>query len=118
MAKFPKLSNTSLKKSVYCANVNKSTITKDQEGTYIGPLLQGQKEGLGIMLYNAGFLYEGAWANNERSGDGRLLDAEGDLYEGEWQHNEANGEGTYEGTSPKRNYVGGWSQGRMEGRGI
>ena len=43
---------------------------KYNDGKYIGQVLNGLREGKGIMYYNNGNRYEGYWRNNKKEGKG------------------------------------------------
>ena len=69
------------------------------------------------MFYSEGFMYEGTVVNGQREGCGRLVSAEGDCYEGQWKDGQPEGEGVYEGSNPKRKYLGHWVKGYLQGKG-
>ena len=62
-------------------------------------------------------MYEGTVVNGQREGCGRLVSAEGDCYEGQWKDGQPEGEGVYEGSNPKRKYLGHWVKGYLQGKG-
>jgi hypothetical protein len=50
-----------------------------KETKYLGETNKsGEKEGLGIMVYKNGGIYEGEWENDMAKGVGRLIHADGD----------------------------------------
>ena len=59
-------------------------ITKtDEDGdTYKGMMVDGKKEGQGIMNWADGGIYEGAWHNDLRHGEGTSKWADGNTYRG------------------------------------
>jgi hypothetical protein len=64
---------------------------------YEGEMLQGERDGQGICLYNNGTLYEGQWKQNKEHGRGTLFsgDRQRVLYQGEWLAGRFNGLGVY-----------------------
>jgi hypothetical protein len=64
---------------------------------YEGEMLQGERDGQGICLYNNGTLYEGQWKQNKEHGRGTLFsgDRQRTLYQGEWLAGRFNGLGVY-----------------------
>ena len=54
-----------------------------------------RREGLGIMQYENGRIYEGSWVNDRRHGKGYEKYSNGNIYEGEFARGKANGVGVY-----------------------
>jgi hypothetical protein len=42
------------------------------------------QDGLGVMLYPSGSVYEGNFARGKRQGHGRFVESNGSVYTGEW----------------------------------
>ena len=77
---------------------------------------EGQREGVGVLRYADGGVYEGRFAAGELHGVGRYLYESGDVYEGEWVAGHMEGVGTY--MDAKGNvYRGEWREDMQEGRG-
>ena len=53
---------------------------------YNGELVNGKKEGKGIMKYRNGDFYDGYWKNDLREGKGTLIKKKGDKYYGIWKN--------------------------------
>ena len=54
-----------------------------------------QREGLGVLVYLSGRVYEGEWSKNRRSGRGYELFASGNYYHGAYEAGKPNGKGVY-----------------------
>jgi hypothetical protein len=67
---------------------------------YVGPMLEGQPEGLGKWTSVIGDEYLGQWKNGKRHGEGKLTYILGGGYEGEWSEGSFHGKGvlTYAGS--------------------
>lgn len=52
-------------------------------------------DGVGVLKYKDGQVYEGQFKNGVREGTGRLVYVNGKSFEGEWKNDSANGEGIY-----------------------
>jgi hypothetical protein len=100
----------------YCHAINKNAVAFSTDVTYVGGLSVRGKTREMMVMYEAGFFYEGEVVDELRQGLGRLISFEGDCYEGKWVDNEPEGEGTYEGADPHRKYTGVWSKGLLSGR--
>lgn len=74
------------------------------------------REGLGIMQYDTGRIYEGQWENDLREGTGYELYANGNLYQGQFSQGKAHGEGCYKWANGEY-YNGNWNQGQKHGYG-
>ena len=71
---------------------------------YEGEMLNGQRHGRGICLYDNGLIYEGTWLFDKESGYGTLLsgDRKRIIYEGEFERGRISGRGVYYyGDDPK-----------------
>lgn len=72
--------------------------------------------GTGIIRFESGAVYEGAYENGRFSGKGKMTWEDGSVYEGEWIEGKRHGEGriVYSDGSV---YKGNWVAGRREGWG-
>ena len=111
------------------------------EGIYDGEVVDGKREGVGILLYPNGAAYEGEWHNDEPHGKGAKYKADGTLsYEGLWTHgkrktenkritlkdgiyiggvlgNKRHGYGVMDYSNGER-YEGDWENDRKNGHGV
>ena len=62
---------------------------------YIGQVIDGKKEGNGIMLFKDGSRYEGNWKNDKEEGKGSFFNIKGDKYEGDWKNGQKEGKITF-----------------------
>ena len=83
------MSSDELKKSKYYG------IKKYDEAQYEGDIINGKREGFGILKYNNGRIYEGNWVNDRREGKGRERYSNGNIYEGDFKNSKAEGKGIY-----------------------
>ena len=104
----------------------KSDINNHQElklvnGRYVGQVVNGLREGKGIMYFNNGDRYDGEWRNNKQNGKGvKYWNTEpykGDIYEGEFKNDKKEGKGILYYSNGDR-YEGDWKNGKREGKGI
>ena len=66
---------------------NEITTAEGKDSTvYRGQLLNGKREGLGVLYKGDSILYSGMWHNGMRQGHGIVRDAEGRLVDGQWDH--------------------------------
>ena len=124
-------------------NIMNFIINKEKNGDYyIGDLLNGQKNGKGILYnrnniikfegdfingtfqgngrYNleGGEYYEGQWLNGKRNGRGILYYSNGKVkYEGDFINDKYQGSGRYNWEDGKY-YIGQWLNGERNGKGI
>ena len=68
---------------------------KYNDGKYIGNVINGLKEGRGIMYYNNGDRYEGYFKNNNREGKGTYYYNNGNYFLCSWISNRSFGKGVY-----------------------
>ena len=54
-----------------------------------------QREGLGVLVYQKGRVYEGEWIKNKRSGRGYEIFTSGNSYHGSYDDGKPNGKGVY-----------------------
>ena len=67
----------------------KNKVTVSNEGTYIGELNDGKRNGFGVLLNNGEVIYIGNWENDETAGKGYFRNLFYDAYlEGEFKNNE------------------------------
>jgi len=70
-------------------NYFENKVTVFEDGTYIGDLDDGKKNGFGVMLNNGELICIGNWENDEMTGKGYLRNLSYDCYlEGEFKNNE------------------------------
>ena len=64
---------------------------------YRGQLANNKKfrEGLGVLVYESGRIYEGEWEANKRHGRGYEMFANGNMYHGSYKEGKAHGKGVY-----------------------
>jgi hypothetical protein len=85
----------------------------DSNGGYIGEFENGCLSGIGTFYFNDNRKYEGEWKNNKMNGYGRITWPDGKFYEGEFQDDKKVGFGVF--FSPKRIYMGMWVNSLLEG---
>ena len=68
----------------------------------------GQKDGMGMLIWPDGTLYEGFWKNDRQNGFGRMIRTDRDAYTGEWLDDQAQGKGTFMSADGTR-YNGDWN---------
>ena len=83
---------------------------------YEGDIVNGKKEGKGIIKYKNGTTYEGDFINDKYNGFGKLTFKNGCIYEGNFQNNYINGKGKYIYTDGKE-YEGDFKMGLKHGFG-
>ena len=80
-------------------NINNQEIRYNDGSRYVGQVVNGLKEGKGIMNLNNGDRYEGEWRNDKREGKGiKYFNEEpfkGDRYEGDYRNDKREGKGIY-----------------------
>ena len=54
-----------------------------------------QREGVGILTWDGGYIYEGLWKNDLPNRKGRLINKYGDYYVGDFKNGDPNGKGIY-----------------------
>ena len=90
---------------------------KLRNGKYIGQILNGLREGKGIMYYYNGDRYEGEYRNNNREGKGIMYYNNGDRYEGYYKKGKKEGKGIFYYTDGSV-YDGDFKKSKSEGKGI
>ena len=83
---------------------------------YEGDLVNGKKEGKGILKFKDGTIYEGNFINDKYEGFGKLTFKNGCIYEGNFNNNIINGKGKYIYTDGKE-YNGDFQKGLKHGFG-
>jgi hypothetical protein len=68
-------------------------ISNDKDEIYRGGWKNGERYGMGKMIYRSGNTYSGQWDNNLANGKGTMIYNNGNKYTGEWIDNERNGYG-------------------------
>ena len=88
----------------------------DKDGTYVGALKAGLRDGHGTMEWRNGNVYVGEWQRGEMTGQGTLRFADGAAYEGALQAGLPQGRGRY--AFPNGNtFDGAWENGQKSGTG-
>ena len=87
------------------------------DAVYRGELLNGKRQGLGVMQYRKARLYEGMWDNDQRNGTGMERYSNGNRYEGDFKNGKPHGKGIYTWSNGEV-YEGEWVCGLKEGQGI
>lgn len=54
-------------------DVDEFNIKRTKNTLYKGTLVERQRDGLGVLIYNNGRVYEGEWKNDKRNGRGYEL---------------------------------------------
>jgi hypothetical protein len=100
------------------ANISRLAMTEYlEEGVFLGKECK-VRHGLGIMIYEKeGLYYVGNWVNGNRQGLGYMLYKDGSYYKGEWFLGKAHGYGEYYSPDRKWVYKGKWKNGTKEGLG-
>ena len=71
-------------------------IKQYKDSIYRGEINSKRKRhGFGVIVYDAGMIYEGQWANDKREVRGFELFSNGNKYQGEYFAGKAHGKGTY-----------------------
>ena len=84
------------------------------EAVYRGELLEGKRQGLGVMQYRKARVYEGEWDRDQRCGKGMERYSNGNRYEGDFVNGKPHGNGIYTWANGEV-YEGEWSAGLKEG---
>mmetsp|Transcript_10870 Transcript_10870/g.11003 ORF Transcript_10870/g.11003 Transcript_10870/m.11003 type:complete len:98 (-) Transcript_10870:62-355(-) len=75
---------------------NNFQIIRYEDAVFRGQMIEEEKrEGVGIMIYDSGRIYEGGWHLDRRSGPGYEKYSNGNIYEGEFFQGKAHGYGVY-----------------------
>ena len=91
-------------------------VVRENDCKYLGQWNEetNLREGVGILVWKSGSIYEGYWKNDMANGKGRLIHANGDVYEGDWINDKPNGKGLYLHFNGGDNY-GDWNDDRQHG---
>lgn len=84
---------------------------------YSGGIVDGKKDGYGVLIMPNGDKYEGEWKNDLQNGKGTFTYANGDIYEGQWVNGNREGSGTFT-WADGRKYVGAWKNDQRNGKGL
>ena len=87
------------------------------DGTYIGEIINGMREGKGIFYDKNGDIYDGEWKKDKKEGRGTYIYEDGDVYEGEWKNDCFEGRGIFYHVSGSV-YDGYFSDDQRHGKGI
>ena len=88
----------------------------DNDGTYVGGLKSGLREGHGTMEWRNGNVYVGEWQRGGMTGQGKLRFADGAAYEGTLQAGLPQGRGSY-AFANGNTFDGAWENGEKSGTG-
>lgn len=80
-------------------------------------LLTNERDGMGVLVWPDGSIYEGFWRRNKANGKGRLIHADKDVYLGDWLDDKAHGNGSYIHADGAK-YVGEWYMDKQQGKGF
>lgn len=83
---------------------------------YIGDFKNNHYHGKGLYTWANGGTYNGEWKDGHKNGVGRETYASGDIFEGYYENGKKNGEGVYYWADGKR-YNGTWRNDKMNGKG-
>lgn len=84
--------------------------------SYVGECQKNIPDGVGVMSWYSGDVYEGDFVQGKRTGKGVFLNNSGDRYEGDFVDGKFSGRGVYLSSNGDR-YQGGWRDGNKEGFG-
>lgn len=86
-------------------------IKQYKDSIYRGEINKKRKRhGKGVVVYDAGRIYEGEWLEDKRGGRGFELFSNGNKYQGQYANGKAHGKGTYTWTNGEV-YEGEWKAG-------
>ena len=100
-------------------------------GDYRGDIVNDKRVGTGVMNYQNGDVYTGAWVNDKREGKGKMLIRDDYLvkdimmleertsseYDGDWVNDKKNGNGKLIFGSEAYYYDGKWKDNKFSGKG-
>jgi len=85
-----------------------------EKARYTGNYKDGQKHGVGKMIYPNGDIYEGEWVENRMEGEGSYTyKTSNDIYSGSWVNNKKSGQGTYSFGKDQSIMTGTWENGQI-----
>ena len=105
------LGNPVVEKNTYCRELNDGKPHGEGEVNDAG-----KREGVGVMVYADGDMYEGQWRAGKKEGVGTLHLATGSKYVGQYVAGKQEGQGTFHYATGDR-YEGEWVAGEQEGQG-
>jgi serine/threonine protein kinase len=95
---------------------NAERTTGDDGSTYVGQVVDGKREGLGVLEFKDGDREAGEWKDNVLNGLGIEHLSDGPRYEGQWRNGLPTGLGVREKPGVER-AEGNFASGRLEGLG-
>jgi serine/threonine protein kinase len=95
---------------------NAERVTGDDGSTYVGQLVEGKREGLGVLQFKDGDWQAGEWKDNVLNGLGVEQLKDGPRYEGRWSNGLPAGLGVREKAGVEQ-AEGTFASGRLEGLG-
>ena len=95
MNQFVNLENklNQINQNIKINNINNKQELKFSNGRYVGQVVNGLREGKGILYWNNGYKYDGDWNNDKAEGKGICYYNDGNRYEGNLINNKAEGKG-------------------------
>ncbi len=96
---------------------NAERVNSEDGTSYVGQLVDGKREGLGIAHLKDGRSQAGEWKDNLLNGRGTGDDVDGAHFEGEWRNGRPNGVGVREKPGVER-AEGNFSAGVLDGLGL
>jgi hypothetical protein len=105
--------------SVLISDFDPKSKSINKLGHYVGQWNKdtGKREGLGLLLWEDGSLFEGFWKDGKACGSGHLLYSDGDVYEGQWLNGKNHGFGEYYHHIDGATYTGTWFDDTQTGKG-
>jgi hypothetical protein len=91
-------------------------VTGDDGSTYVGQLVDGKREGLGVLTFKDGDRQAGEWKDNVLNGKG-IEQLSDQRYEGQWRNGLPAGLGVRDKPGVER-AEGNFTAGRLEGLGV
>jgi hypothetical protein len=83
-----------------------------------GDLVDGKKEGTGLLSWEDGRFYSGEYKNGSKHGKGIYIWPSGNVYDGEWENGSMNGMGVLFNIRGKWRYEGQFKDDEFHGNGI
>ena len=96
--------------------LNNQVINYPDGSRYVGQIINGLREGKGILYWNNGDRYEGEWRNAKREGKGIMYNNNCGRYEGDYRNDKREGKGIYYHKNGDR-YEGDYRNDYAEGSG-
>lgn len=104
---------------IFCLDKARRRVSKfemDVSKIYSGDMLNGKKDGFGILRWLDGSKYVGMFFDNQASGLGKQIHQNGEFYFGEWKIGRAEGLGYYFNSAGSK-YEGEWKNDKQNGFG-